>query len=383
MNNNHTPQRACPICNKRSGTVLGRLSYALFDDLDIFGTKTLLCCDGCGMIYDDVAFTEEQLQEYYRRNEHYAASVIGGAGGVSDDNNERYDRIIDTLMPDRDGLIIDYGCGQGGFITRCRHRGLKALGIEPSAKSREVARQSGLSVYESMEAFLTHQQDHKIHAVVFSHVIEHLINPAQLLRIFAHSAGDAWVYLEVPDADFYLSPDAVRWPELYFEHLSHFRKHDLAELATHAGIEITKEDGVPFSKYLNDTKCLVLVGRFSGTLKKADAVKTATIHPVSLLPPLSVADIPHDDHPTVLWGVSQYAMLLIGSCPQLAGHITRLFDSSPAKIGRKINGIIIEASDKLSSLSDEVHLLIPKSKFLPQMLSQLQGTSFLGTVRII
>ncbi|PKN64696.1 MAG: hypothetical protein CVU52_11430, partial [Deltaproteobacteria bacterium HGW-Deltaproteobacteria-10] len=74
---------------------MGKLNYALFDDLDMPGVKTLIGCNRCGMLYDDVAFTEDQLQEYYRRNEHYAASFLGGTGSPSEDNNRRYDRVID------------------------------------------------------------------------------------------------------------------------------------------------------------------------------------------------------------------------------------------------------------------------------------------------
>ena len=380
MTQNHASLRPCPVCHSHSGNVLARLTYALFDDLALTGTKTLICCDNCGMLFDDVAFTEDQLQEYYRCNEHYAVSGLGGGGGISDDNNERYDKIIDTLNPGVDDLILDYGCGQGGLIARCRQRGLKAVGIEPSEKSRNVGRNFGLQIYESMAPLIAHKPLPKIQTIVFSHVLEHVMNPLQLIRTFAPYAEDALVYMEVPDADSYLSPEAVKWPEMYFEHLSHFRKQHLAELACHSGIEILKEDKVPFSKELSNTRCLALVGRFSGKMKKEDANKLVNYHPVSVLPPLAVDNMPPDDRPLALWGVSQYAMLLLGSCPRLAGRVDRLFDASPAKIGRRIKGITIESSENLSTLPGNTTLLIPKSNFLPQMRRQLNITGFRGKV---
>ena len=376
-----TPLSPCPVCEKRSGTALGQITYALFNDLDIPGTKTLMGCSECGMIYDDVAFTEEQLQEYYRRNEHYAVASMGG-GGVSEDNNERYDRIIDGLNPDQDDLILDYGCGQGGFVIRCCQRGLKAVGIEPSTKSRKFARSSGIQVYESMDAFITENQAGSVRMVVFSHVLEHVINPMHLVRMSKHYAEDALIYIEVPDADSYLSPRSVRWEEMYFEHLCHFRKEHLQELARRSGIKIIKEERIGFSKYLEDTRCLVLLGRFSGRLNETNEFNMADVYPILTLPSLSVKLIP-DDRPLALWGVSQYAMLLLGSCPELKGRVNRLFDASPAKIGRSINGIIIESSENLWTLSDDVNLLIPKSKFLTQMRNQLLESGFMGTVRVI
>ena len=128
MNHIYTPLRSCPVCNNQSGNALGTLTYALFDDLDIPGTKTLICCDKCGMMYDDVALTEKQLQEYYCRNEHYAVSSLGGSGSLSEDNRNRYDRIIDNLHPDPKGTILDVGCGQGGFIAQCLQCGFRAGG---------------------------------------------------------------------------------------------------------------------------------------------------------------------------------------------------------------------------------------------------------------
>lgn len=377
-----TLKRACPVCEKKTGAVMGKLTYALFDDLEIPGVKNLVQCGDCDMLFDDVAFTERQLDEYYRCNEHYAATDIGGAGGVSDDNKERYDRIIDMLNPGRADLILDYGCGQGGLVARCRQRGLTAVGIEPSAKSREVAQSSGLPVFDSMDALKAEDRACRIYAVVFSHVLEHLLNPMHLVRICGELAEDAWVYLEVPDADSYLAPNTVRWEEMYFEHLSHFRQNHLQEFARRSGIEVIKEYKQVFSTSLDDIKCLVLLGRFSGDVVKEDGSKIKESRPFFKLTALSADAVPKDG-PLALWGVSQYAMLLLGSYPGLKDRIHRLFDASPAKIGRSINGVVVESSANINTLPADVNLLIPKSKFLTQMCRQLHDCGYRGDVRII
>ncbi|MBU2621303.1 MAG: methyltransferase domain-containing protein [Proteobacteria bacterium] len=380
MNEKHLSERPCPVCEGREGSTLAQLCYALFDDLKMPGQKTLLECSKCGMLYDDVRFSDNQLQEYYRRNEHYAVSSIGGSGSVSKDNKARYDRIIDLLEPGSSGVILDFGCGQGGFISRCLQYGLKAVGIEPSAKSRKAAQEAGLHVYESMDSFVTENSSCKIQAAVFSHVLEHLMNPINLIRFFAEYANDALVYIEVPDADSYLSPKAVRWQEMYFEHLSHFRKKNIAELASRSCVEIKKEGEISFSKLQKDIRCRFIVGRFSFKSQRTEVSTMPDFYPVSQLPSVSVETIPHDSRPLALWGVSQYAMLLLGSCPELLSRIRHLFDASPAKIGRRIRGIVIEPSSNLSSLTDDHVLLIPKSYFLFQMRSQLPDAGFKGQV---
>lgn len=333
------------------------------------------------MMYDDVAFSEEQLNEYYRRNEHYASSDIGGTGGVSDDNNARYDRIIDSLSPHSGGLILDFGCGQGGLVSRCRSHGLKAAGIEPSARSRAAAREAGLTVYESWDAFAGGHPGPEIHCVVLSHVLEHVMNPRALMQGLAKYAHDALVYIEVPDADSYLSATAVRWQEMYFEHLAHFRKQDIAELARRCGIHLITEGVVPFSELQKETQCRFMVGRLSenGEAPEASATPGAA-HTFVSLPAVSIENLPQDGRPLSLWGVSQYAMLLLGSCPELFSRLRHLFDASPAKIGRSIRGMVIEPSVKVSSLTGEYVLVIPKSHALVQMRSQLQDMGFKGQV---
>jgi len=381
MDRDYIPLRACPVCEVRSGTVLGQLTYALFDDLEIPGTKTLLRCGGCGMMYDDVAFSEEQLNEYYRRNEHYAVSNIGGTGSLSDDNCARYDRILDSLRPLSDELILDFGCGQGGFISRCLHRGFRAVGIEPTARSRAAAREAGLTVYESWNALITQNPLSKMHIVVLSHVLEHLMHPRALLQELSEYAHDAMVYVEVPDADSYLLPKEVLWQEMYFEHLSHFRKQNIADLAGRCGITIITEEKISFSALQKGIQCRSLIGRLSANRKSTGAsASPGSEHNLVSLPAVSIESFPKDGCPLSLWGVSQYAMLLLGSCPELFSRLHHLFDASPAKIGRSIRGMLVEPSDKISSLSDEYILLIPRSPSLVQMRSQLQKMGFKGQV---
>lgn len=380
MTRTYLSLRPCPICEEREGYRQMQLAYTLFDDLEISGLKTLVQCHTCGMLYDDIQFSNDQLRAYYRRNEHYAASGTGGTGGASQDNLERYDRILDLLKADESGVLVDYGCGQGGFISRCLENNLKAVGIEASAKSRATAHNAGLQVYASLESFIQDNSIGNIQAVIFSHVLEHLIHPKQLIREFAEYADAALVYIEVPDADSYLLAQAVRWQEMYFEHLSHFCKHSLMELAKRSSVEILKEATIPFSRLQKTTRCRYLLGKFSSGSKMAKVSQRPQTHSISEFPAIPFKTIPDDNRPIALWGVSQYAMLLLGSWPGLRKRIKHLFDNSPAKVGRRIKGILIEPSSGISSLSPNHLLLLPKSNYLHQMLNQLASMEFNGQV---
>lgn len=374
--------RKCPVCGGQEAALLAELTYALFDDLELPGTKALKGCTACGMMYDDVAFSAGRLEEYYRRNDHYAFSSSGGGGGDSEDDRARYDRILDTLAPSVSGMIVDYGCGPGGFVARCRQRGLSAVGIEPSARCRGVAQDRGLEVYASLEALAGRGRPHRIQAITLSHVLEHLLDPLTLLRRLAQVAPGARVYIEVPDAAAYLQPEDVHWPELYFEHLCHFRQEDLVRLAERSGIVVAAEGEVPFSRVLSETRCLSLLGSLS-QYASGPATGPGRIAPRNQpLPPLPVGLLP-DGKRASLWGVSQYAMLLLGSAPEFARRVTRLFDASPAKVGRRIRGMVVESAAELALLNRDDWLLVPRSKFLQQMQAELHRMKFSGTVQVI
>lgn len=375
---NHASLRFCPVCHAQNVRMLCQLEYALFDDLALSGTKRLTCCRTCGMLYDSVDFSEHDLLRYYASNEHYAASYQGGTGSSSADNEERYDRIIDQLQPRENDLIVDYGCGQGGFLLRCRSNGLNAVGIEKSVASRRSAMESGLDVYESLEEFSV-KYSGQVYAFVFSHVLEHLLDPLQILRQVHKCFRNALFYFEVPDADAYLAPENVRWDQMYFEHLNHFRQGALHNLAVKVPLDILDQGRTIFSQELNDVKCLTLLGRASNQRQKQSCnIKPDTCNPFNNYASAPTPDIPEGQ--VAIWGISQYAMFLLGTHKNIKTRTRRLFDSSQGKIGRSINGITIQPSTDLFMLSDKYNLILPRSNYLKQMHVILRNMGFNGNI---
>jgi hypothetical protein len=172
----------------------------------------------------------------------------------------------------------------------------------------------------------------------------------------------------------------MRWHELYFEHLNHFCKDSFSCLAAQSCIELITAEPTPFSKNLADIQCLFLVGRFPYSADHPVKSPHIGTCPRFTLPPLPDGDLPQDDKPIALWGISQYAMLLMGSLPQLK-RVDRLFDASPAKIGRKIRGVTVEDPKGISTLSKETRLVLPYSQYILQMRSELnESLSFAGDI---
>jgi hypothetical protein len=83
-----------------------------------------------------------------------------------------------------------------------------------------------------------------------------------------------------------------------------------------------------------------------------------------------IAEILSTNRDLLLWGLSQYAMLILGMHPEILERLKGLFDVSSAKIGRKIRGIEIRSSANLINFNEKF-ILIPKSIYTADMICQL------------
>ena len=95
---------------------------------------------------------------------------------------QRFDSFAGYLrFPGRGARILDVGCGNGRFLWQMRSLGWDVCGVEPDPQSAVRAREAGLDVRTGMlqeQAFANESFD----AVTMFHVIEHLHEPADMLR---------------------------------------------------------------------------------------------------------------------------------------------------------------------------------------------------------
>jgi 2-polyprenyl-3-methyl-5-hydroxy-6-metoxy-1,4-benzoquinol methylase len=379
--NEYIPLRPCPLCAATSSWRIADLTYALFDDINVPSRKTLVQCRVCRLLYDDTRLNEEHLQRYYACNSHYEFVASGKLGAVKSQSAKRWDRVLDIIFAAQPSILslLDFGCSLGNFLQRCKERGVgNAVGIEPGDIARQHALASGSKVVERLHDLAGFHPD----AVTLSHVLEHLLQPRDTLEELAQVSPGALVYIEVPNAENEFSESHTDWRRLYFEHIIHFTKDTLRSFCSSCNIAIIDEgctsDG-------NDDNLWILGRLPRKTVSKQYRVSFAS-PPYAPLPPpggdAMSAILTRTDRISI-WGVSQYAMLLIGSRIRPAGKtLHRLFDSSPAKIGRRIGGIEIEPSNRIGTLTDQHALLIPKSGFLTSMLDILPQYGFKGRVEI-
>lgn len=81
------------------------------------------------------------------------------------------------------GRLLDAGCGYGLFLDEARRRGWSAIGIEGAEAPAQVAGDLGLEVrVGDILSSLREQDENSMDVITFWHVLEHLREPAAVLR---------------------------------------------------------------------------------------------------------------------------------------------------------------------------------------------------------
>ncbi|HEX6327297.1 MAG TPA: methyltransferase domain-containing protein [Jiangellaceae bacterium] len=130
--------------------------------------------------------------------------------------------------------IIEIGSGKGDFLQSiCAVGGNTGTGFDPSVEpGTEIP---GVRLVRDYFRPVPHPEPYDVLAC--RHVLEHLDDPATLLRALSASAPpDALHYFEVPAAEFNFGPDGL-WDCIY-PHVSYFSQGSLASLVQRCGFEI-------------------------------------------------------------------------------------------------------------------------------------------------
>ncbi len=134
--------------------------------------------------------------------------------------------------------VLDFGCGTGSFLQKCRQHGIKISGVEPSETARQQAiRDTGTEIVSTPNN-LTDQYD----VITLWHVLEHVSNFNETLALLrSHLTENGTIFIAVPNLN---SLDAnifrQRWAGYDVpRHLWHFNIKTMERILTQNHLRLT------------------------------------------------------------------------------------------------------------------------------------------------
>ncbi len=221
----------CKICGSNQSS-----AQLTCEDFTVSHEKfTLVQCESCGFWYTTLPPDPDHAGQYYK-SESYVSHSDTKKGLInkmyhvfrSRAANRKYKLIREGKADIR---LLDYGCGTGYFLSRCKEKRVAVLGVEPDDGARKVAQERGLDVL-SLEEFDT--SNAHVNVITLWHVLEHVYDLHETLkRLLNVLDKEGSVFIAVPNRESY---DAKIYKELWAaydvpRHLYHFRKEDMIRLA--------------------------------------------------------------------------------------------------------------------------------------------------------
>lgn len=271
---------ACPVCGESDAKPLhDGLTDRVFAVAP--GTWTLKCCVACGSGYLDPRPTRASISDAYEGYYTHAASdhpLVRPIGwirstlyaalkgyensiwGTQREHAARWGRWLIPLFPPlrtaadaecrhlpavpaHGGLLLDVGCGNGGFLVLARQAGWSVEGLDFDATAVATARSRDLPVtLGGIDALSAHHERYDV--ITLSHVIEHVHDPVSFMRqLFdlMKPGGQLWIE----------TPNLASWGSNYFgknwrgleppRHLVLFNRSSLIRLLASTGFRSIKQ----------------------------------------------------------------------------------------------------------------------------------------------
>jgi SAM-dependent methyltransferase len=240
-------------------TACGSSRLALLDVMRVRGDLTgrrltfLTGCEDCGLLFCNPLPHVEQLAGFYgeagvwaeahaERHDHIAAVHQRRMGRqkkrkkAGPPQRRKRVRLLEAMQPyvavdapPPGAKAIDFGCGEGKLLNWLQDLGWETYGIEPSTDV----------------AFLRHHrletppQDGTFDFAILHHVLEHVVNPLDVLRRLAASLREGGaLFISVPRIDTLAEHGDFHYCINGRNHLVCFTDTCLRALLAHAGFEV-------------------------------------------------------------------------------------------------------------------------------------------------
>ena len=220
-------------------------------------------CQLCGFKHIVPLPTEKELEHTYQHDYYKEEKPLYIERYMQDLDwwnmvyNQRY-VILEQHLPARQRHLLDIGSGPGFFLLNGQHRGWKVKGIEPSIQAAEHSRKLGLDIENTFFSARTATQMGSFDVINLGEVLEHIPDPAALLKLcHCRLNSEGMLCIVVPN-DFNPFQLALRdhlnfkaWWVAPPHHINYFDFHSLTLLVEKCGFKVVHQEATfPIDMFL-------------------------------------------------------------------------------------------------------------------------------------
>ena len=138
----------------------------------------------------------------------------------------------------KEGLVVDFGCGNGDFVSYVSAQNKKVIGIENNKRAVEVCEKKQIKILSSVSSVQS-----KINVITFWHSFEHLSNPEKVIKaVKKHTDDDSVIVVALPN---YKSFDASYYDRFWAaydvpRHRFHYSKFGIKQTMKKFGFQCVK-----------------------------------------------------------------------------------------------------------------------------------------------
>jgi len=211
-------------------------------------------CEQCEFKHIVAVPTEEELEKSYRHDYYTQEKPLYIERYRQDLDwwNIVYSRRFETLerhLPASRRRLLDIGSGPGFFLLNGKNRGWSVKGIEPSVQAADHSRGLGLDIENSFFSTQTAGRLGLFDAINMSEVLEHIPNPAALLRLVHRQLSPSGMVCIVVPNDFNAFQLVLRdhlsykpWWVAPPHHVNYFDFVSLSKLVEKQGFEVVHQE---------------------------------------------------------------------------------------------------------------------------------------------
>lgn len=195
----------------------------------------VLQCENCSLVF--LSSFDHINDDFYKNGGMHGGEidVESWFKNTKDDDTRRFKFLKKQI---KNKKVLDFGCGNGGFLNNAKKITQKAVGVDLQKSLQDFYAKNELEVYSSIN-----EVSEKFDYITIFHVLEHLPDPIELLKSMESKLSEnGEIIIEVPNSNDALVTIYNNWAFMNFTywscHLFLFNEQTLLETIKKAGYKV-------------------------------------------------------------------------------------------------------------------------------------------------